>query len=142
MKYRRAVLSLLVAVVTALVVWSAQTGGDAQGPPADPSAGISAPARTPGDSGLPRVAVADLPAQAQDTLWAIDAGGPFRHQQDGSAFGNFEGHLPSRPRGYYTEYTVETPGSPDRGARRIVAGQDGDFYYTGDHYSSFARIIR
>jgi guanyl-specific ribonuclease Sa len=50
--------------------------------------------------------------------------------------------LPSRPRGWYREYTVETPGSDDRGARRIVAGGDppGEFWYSDDHYRSFRRI--
>ncbi|HEY7100305.1 MAG TPA: ribonuclease domain-containing protein [Mycobacteriales bacterium] len=48
--------------------------------------------------------------------------------------------MPAHPRGWYHEYTVPTPGSPDRGARRIVAGQDGARYYTADHYESFARI--
>ncbi len=41
-----------------------------------------------------------------------------------------------------TESTVDTPGSDDRGARRIVAGQGDDFYCTDDHYSTFARINR
>jgi ribonuclease T1 len=144
-KDRRAVLSLLVAVVTALIVWSAQTGGEAQDSPAGPGAVVTTsaqPSQAPDVSGLPRVEVAELPSQARDTLRSIDAGGPFRYEQDGSVFGNFEGHLPSRPRGYYMEYTVVTPESPDRGARRIVAGVDSDFYYTDDHYFSFSRIIR
>ncbi|MCA9982332.1 MAG: ribonuclease, partial [Anaerolineales bacterium] len=62
------------------------------------------------------------------------------YNKDGSTFQNREGLLPSQPRGYYREYTVETPGSRDRGARRIVAGEGGEFYYTADHYASFARI--
>ena len=52
--------------------------------------------------------------------------------------------LPRRPRGHYTEYTVRTPGSRDRGARRIVAAGDparsGEYYYSADHYRSFQRI--
>ena len=55
-------------------------------------------------------------------------------------FGNFEKHLPARERGYYREYTVPTPGARSRGARRIVAGRDGELYYTDDHYNSFRRI--
>ena len=43
---------------------------------------------------------------------------------------------------------MPTPGSRDRGARRIVAGQgsqgsvasSGEYYYTDDHYESFRRI--
>ena len=60
----------------------------------------------------------------------------------------FEKRLPERPRGYYREYTVPTPGSRDRGARRIVAGggrtgdvaASGEYYYTQDHYRNFRRI--
>jgi ribonuclease T1 len=37
---------------------------------------------------------------------------------------------------------VPTPGSDDRGARRIVAGEAGELYWTQDHYSSFGRIAR
>jgi ribonuclease T1 len=60
--------------------------------------------------------------------------------KDGAVFGNREGRLPARPRGYYREYTVKTPGSPDRGARRIVGGSNGEFYYTDDHYNTFKLI--
>ena len=60
--------------------------------------------------------------------------------QDGIEFQNREGILPDMPAGYYHEYTVVTPGSPDRGARRIVTGPAGEMYYTGDHYDSFQRI--
>jgi guanyl-specific ribonuclease Sa len=83
-----------------------------------------------------------LPAEARATLALIERGGPFAHRQDGSVFQNREHRLPSRPRGWYREYTVETPGSDDRGARRIVAGGDppGEFWYSDDHYRSFRRI--
>ena len=69
----------------------------------------------------------------------IQQGGRFPHRQDGSVFGNREGRLPSRPRGWYREYTVPTPGLSHRGARRIVTGGDPprDWYYTDDHYDSF-----
>jgi ribonuclease T1 len=82
-----------------------------------------------------------LPAEARQTLALIKAGGPFPYQKDGSVFGNREGMLPKRERGYYREYTVKTPGAKDRGARRIVAGRGGEYYYTDDHYRSFRRII-
>ena len=82
-----------------------------------------------------------LPAEARQTLALIKAGGPFPYQKDGSVFGNREALLPKRERGYYREYTVKTPGAKDRGARRIVAGRGGEFYYTADHYRSFRRII-
>ena len=94
------------------------------------------------------VALADLPREARDTLVLIKKGGPYSYRKDGSTFGNREGHLPRRPRGYYTEYTVRTPRERDRGARRIVAGKGdsgdpatgGEYYYTDDHYNSFRRI--
>ena len=87
------------------------------------------------------VPVAELPIEAHATLELIQAGGPFPYRQDGRVFGNRERLLPRKPRGYYREYTVRTPGAPDRGARRIVAGSDGEYYYTDDHYRSFRRII-
>lgn len=88
--------------------------------------------------------VRDLPIEAQWTLVAIRRGGPFASSKDGIVFFNREKLLPYRPRGYYTEYTVRTPGVRNRGARRIVAGGDprtsGVYYYTEDHYQSFRRI--
>jgi guanyl-specific ribonuclease Sa len=79
---------------------------------------------------------------ARETLRRIREGGPFPYRQDGGAFQNRERLLPLRPRGWYREYTVDTPGSRDRGARRIVAGGDppSEFWYTADHYRSFQRI--
>jgi ribonuclease T1 len=76
----------------------------------------------------------------QQTLALIDAGGPFPYRQDGTVFSNREHLLPPEAHGYYHEYTVPTPGSPDRGARRIVMGSQGEAYYTDDHYRSFWRI--
>ena len=81
-----------------------------------------------------------LPPQADDTLRLIDQGGPFPYSQDGQVFQNREGVLPSEPNGYYHEYTVETPGSSTRGARRIVTAQSGTDYYTSDHYVTFNAI--
>lgn len=93
-------------------------------------------------SDLPTVTVADLPPEARETLELIEAGGPFPYRQDGATFGNRERLLPQQERGYYREYTVETPGSRDRGARRIVTGEGGDRYWTQDHYRSFAEIAQ
>ncbi|MEV7672338.1 ribonuclease domain-containing protein [Streptomyces sp. NPDC088752] len=81
-----------------------------------------------------------LPSQAHTTLDLIDAGGPFPYGQDGSVFQNREGILPARTSGYYHEYTVKTPGSTTRGARRIVTGNAVEDYYTADHYASFDLI--
>jgi ribonuclease T1 len=110
-------------------------------------AGIPAAARDM--PAAPReVSVADLPREAGDTLAAIKRGGPFPHRRDGSVFVNRERRLPVMPRGYYTEYTVRTPGRADRGPRRIVAGRgstgdaatSGEYYYSDDHYETFRRI--
>jgi ribonuclease T1 len=97
---------------------------------------------------FPEVAAADLPQEARDTLALIRKGGPFPYRRDGTTFGNFEKRLPLKPKGYYREYTVPTPGARDRGARRVVAGAgaagdvrtSGEYYYTDDHYRSFRRI--
>jgi ribonuclease T1 len=87
------------------------------------------------------VRLKELPVEARETLVLIKRNGPFPHARDGVAFGNREALLPKRERGYYREYTVKTPGAKDRGARRIVAGRGGEYYYTDDHYRSFRRII-
>lgn len=90
----------------------------------------------------------DLPPEARQVLAQIRQGGPFRHARDGVTFYNRERLLPVQARGYYTEYTVPTPGARNRGARRIVAGRGetgnpatgGEYWYTADHYASFRRI--
>jgi len=92
-----------------------------------------------------KVALAELPAQAQAMHRLILSGGPFPHAKDGTVFGNRERLLPPRPRGQYREYTVSTPGSQDRGARRLVCGGlpptlPEACFYTDDHYASFRRI--
>lgn len=106
------------------------------------AAGPTAAARQGQASGLPQIVVADLPTQARATLRLIDAGGPFPYEKDGSIFQNREQLLPRQPSGYYREYTVPTPGEDDRGARRIVAGSQGELYYTDDHYASFVEVVR
>jgi ribonuclease T1 len=90
------------------------------------------------------VAVAALPAEARVTLDRIHVGGPFPYSRDGVVFNNREHILPARPRGYYHEYTVPTPGQRTRGARRIICGGDvmsvSECYYSDDHYQTFRRI--
>ena len=105
-------------------------------------------ARTPGSpevSPAPTVSVRELPPQGQEMYELIFRGGPFRYEKDGVVFGNRERLLPMEKRGYYHEYTVRTPGSRDRGARRIVCGgaptQPDNCFYTDDHYASFRRIV-
>lgn len=104
-------------------------------------------ARAPGPDGVQTVTLAELPPEARKTHRLIEQGGPFPYQKDGTVFGNRERLLPIEPRGYYREYTVKTPGSRDRGARRIVCGgrqptRPDSCYYTADHYASFRRILQ
>src|SRR3954468_12608202 len=95
--------------------------------------------------GTATVRVTDLPRQGQETYELIRMGGPFPHDKDGTVFGNRERQLPIEKRGYWREYTVKTPGSRDRGARRIVCGGPPRVphacYYTADHYASFHKIV-
>ena len=86
------------------------------------------------------VSVQALPEEAKQTLVLVKANGPFPYAQDGKTFGNREKRLPMRTQGYYREYTVKTPRARDRGARRIIAGNGGEFYYTDDHYNHFRRV--
>ncbi|MEE2524655.1 ribonuclease domain-containing protein [Pseudarthrobacter sp. J75] len=149
-----AVLILVAAVALSLV--ATQGTNDAGTQAGAPQSNTSAPASVgtgagskstapsgkavQNPSGLPEVRESELPPEARETLELIRDGGPYPYRQDDENFGNFERILPRRASGYYREYTVETPGSDDRGARRIVAGQDGEKYYTADHYESFRFI--
>ena len=97
------------------------------------------------EDGPATMKVAELPRQGQETYERIRQGGPFQHDKDGTVFGNRERQLPTERRGYYREYTVPTPGSRDRGARRIVCGGPARAphacFYTADHYASFRKIV-
>ncbi|WP_375490081.1 ribonuclease domain-containing protein [uncultured Jatrophihabitans sp.] len=125
----------LVALVALLAALAIGYGIRAAG------SGSSGQHATPGASASAPVALSSLPPQAAQTVALIDRGGPFPYpRNDGVVFHNDEHHLPREPDGYYREYTVPTPGSPDRGARRLVRGQDGRFWYTGDHYASFQEV--
>ena len=93
---------------------------------------------------LPEIALAELPVEGREVYARIHRGGPFRYDRDGVVFGNRERILPVKGRGHYREYTVRTPGTKNRGARRIVCGgaptAPEACYYTDDHYRSFKRI--
>ena len=132
----RKLLGIVLLLAIAVAAWH-QHGA---APATDPTSGIGAPSATPHRAGAR--APQGLPAEVTDTLARIAAGGPFEHAQDGTVFGNYEGLLPRQPRGYYHEYTVETPGARTRGARRIITGGTPPqvYYYTEDHYRSFRRI--
>ena len=114
---------------------AALTGGHSPGCPA-PSAD------TPGarESHLPVRALCALPPQAVGLLREIQIGAPTGYSRDGIIFGNAARLLPRHARGYYHEYTVPTPGSADRGARRLVIGRGWELYYSGDHYRSFVVV--
>lgn len=92
-------------------------------------------------TGMRSISASALPREARTTLALIASDGPFPYDQDGAVFQNREKLLPAKKSGYYHEYTVETPGSPDRGARRIITGDGGERYYTDDHYDSFRWIV-
>ncbi|WP_433801523.1 ribonuclease domain-containing protein [Actinomycetospora sp. CA-084318] len=134
---RRLLIATLLAALIGLVPAAACAA------PTAPAAGTvtSVASAVPGsDSGLPVRALSSLPSQTTDTVRLVQRGGPFPYRQDGVVFQNREGVLPARAAGYYHEYTVVTPGSSDRGARRIVTGSQGEYYYTGDHYESFVVV--
>ncbi len=123
-------LILLIALAIAAIVWSGH-GSSVHG-----STGLEP---TPIAGGISAAAPNFLPTEARATLNLIASGGPFTHRQDGVVFGNYENLLPQQPRGYYHEYTVETPGAATRGARRIITGgtPPAIYYYTDDHYRRF-----
>jgi guanyl-specific ribonuclease Sa len=127
-------LVALVALLAALVVGygvKALSSGDHARTSGSTSASTSSA----------RVPLSSLPEQAGATVHLIEQGGPFPYpRNDGVVFRNNERHLPSEPTGYYHEYTVPTPGSRDRGARRMIMGGGGEFWYTGDHYATFQRV--
>lgn len=132
---RPASLALIAAgfaLLAGLYLWPAS-------PPTGPGQAKAPDIERDADTaGLP----AFLPPEAHATIALIRRGGPFPHRQDGQVFGNHEGHLPRQPRGWYREYTVDTPGARDRGARRIVTGGQPPraWYYSDDHYAHFRRF--
>ncbi|WP_163513697.1 ribonuclease domain-containing protein [Fodinicola acaciae] len=132
-RVRPAVLLALVALISALFVGLVSP------------AAVSAQPVALKAKALPTVALSSLPSQATDTVRLVQKGGPFPYRQDGTVFSNREGLLPQQSSGYYHEYTVKTPGSPDRGARRIITGggsltNPAHWYYTADHYASFSNV--
>jgi len=132
--------TLLPLVVLMLVVGYLYTQRHPAITPPAATPPIAAPTEQPGSTTASAVQLpAFLPPEARHTLALIASDGPFPHRQDGVVFGNHEHLLPAKPRGYYHEYTVETPGARDRGARRIITGGNPPdvYYYTDDHYRSF-----
>ena len=131
-KHKTAIFKGWISVFAGLA-WFFCTSLVHSSPPSEPQA-------------LPGIPVTELPREGQTTYQLIRKGGPFPYEKDGVVFGNRERILPRQARGYYREYTVKTPGSRDRGARRIVCGgevpvQPVACYYTADHYASFRVIV-
>ena len=118
-------LILLAVLIVAMVLWRQHPANQAE--------------TTTVSGGTAATLPTFLPPEARTTLALIASGGPFPHSQDGVVFGNYEHLLPEQPRGYYHEYTVETPGTSTRGTRRIITGGTPPviYYYTDDHYHSF-----
>ena len=150
---RRPLILLGIGVCVALLWWAVATGSKtpvsptAAGQPTTSSTGtIGAGSNTtPGSSSRSPSSSSRSPSSTSSrgsaaTLELIRDGGPYPFDEDDGIFANRERILPRQARGYYREYTVVTPGSRDRGARRIISGTDGDRYYTDDHYDSFRQI--
>ncbi|HWG11164.1 MAG TPA: ribonuclease domain-containing protein [Rhodanobacteraceae bacterium] len=141
MRFARLLIPLAVLV---FVAWYASRHGNDVAPvPPTNTQGATAPDTSAAPSSLDAGLPAFLPTEARATLAMIARGGPFPHAQDGVVFGNYEGRLPQEPRGFYHEYTVETPGAGNRGARRIITGGNPPvvyYYYTDDHYRSFRQF--
>lgn len=131
----RPILILLTLLALVWITRQAPEPADSRSPDVVERTQVDVPRASPAAPALPRF----LPPEAAQTLALIARGGPFPHRQDGGVFGNRERLLPPRPRGYYREFTVDTPGLGHRGARRIVTGGDPplEYWYTDDHYASF-----
>jgi len=106
-------------------------------PATEPAATII-PAQTIYDQGGEVAYRGDVDVTA--TLARIKAGKLLRYGNDGSTFQNRERRLPRKPAGYYKEYVHPTPGLPGPGPQRIVMGENGEAYYTPDHYESFRKL--
>jgi ribonuclease T1 len=135
--HRFAGVAVLAVLALVVMVGLAACSSPAEDP-APPSSSFSfLAAQPPAEWDGGTVAVDQLPSGAHETLALIARDGPYPYDQDGSTFQNREGLLPDRQRGFYREFTVETPGLSHRGARRFVVGDDAAAFYTDDHYDSF-----
>ncbi|WP_037362508.1 ribonuclease domain-containing protein [Amycolatopsis orientalis] len=141
---RRITAALVGLLVLVLGGWLVkETAGSSDSPaPSSSSSTSAASGKVPGAaSKLPVKPLSSLPPQAKDTWSLIQKGGPYPYpRNDDVVFQNREKKLPPEKNGYYHEYTVKTPGSPDRGARRLITGAGKELYYTGDHYASFVVV--
>ncbi|MET9291397.1 ribonuclease [Streptomyces sp. NPDC003077] len=136
-------IGALGALASALVFGGSAVAATPVSAPVAVTAHVATVAPAAKAASVGQICYSDLPSQAHDTLRLIAKGGPFPYSKDGTVFQNRERILPAQRSGYYHEYTVITPGSPDRGARRIVTGSKyQEDYYTADHYRSFDLVDR
>ena len=133
--------SLLVIVLVGMALWLQAIAPDGSEKTPQNSKTIHKSIRQASEAAKQASVLGKLPTEVSQTINRIREGGPFPYERDGITFGNFEKRLPPKPRGYYREYTVPTPGRRDRGPRRVVTGAQGEFYYTDDHYQSFREVI-
>jgi len=131
-RWRRVLASLASALLCLLSLLPLSACGPGPGVPAPPPAQA-----TPQDP---------IPAQARETLAYIRQHGyaPPGYV-GGRVFGNYEGLLPRydarRRRLEYREWDVRPMGeNHNRGAARLVTGNDGRAWYSADHYRSFVEV--
>lgn len=77
----------------------------------------------------------DLGWQSEGTLDEVAPGKSI----GGDYFGNYEGILPDKPGRDYHECDIDYE-SGNRNGKRIVYSNDGNIYYTEDHYNSFEHL--
>ena len=56
----------------------------------------------------------------------------------GDRYGNYEETLPVDDT--YYECDIDTQGKTSRGKKRIIYSEDGDIWYTDDHYDTFEQL--
>jgi RHS repeat-associated protein len=88
-----------------------------------------------------RIAAESEPITAKDLglegeVARINKGEKYGYRDDSSTYHNNNGHLPSGVK--YTEYYTTPTGAP--GTNRIVVGNDGNWYFTPDHYETFIQF--
>ena len=162
MKKRARSFLLLLALLLALTSACGGTEEATQAVPAD-SADRTEPAGLPEDADLPEYGAYyydvenvvlylylydELPPnyitknEARDLGWQ---GGSVEDYLEGAAiggdrFGNREGILPEAPGRTYTECDIDTDGYGSRGSRRLVFSSDGLYFYSKNHYETFAEV--
>jgi guanyl-specific ribonuclease Sa len=84
------------------------------------------------------------PVDVSATLDRVRNNQALPHPNDGSIFTNVERLLPPAGPGYYREFVHWPFGLRERpygmsfpGPMRVILGQEGEVYFTGDHYASF-----